>query len=241
MLWVVPNMQLGITTRSGAYSRSFLSLKLTNFNRAELDREQAAIIENNSRGLGLQGEWMGESKWYGGRIQQIVHLVKVSNNDKEKSVRYELKLGRMQMGRSHRFARFLGSRRILQIKLPKDYSTDWALMKKYFLQKFVLCGRVYVPFSVKDGKLYSMEINEDYERAVQVGEGDHYRLSLDEFVRWHNPMDLNAKQVRVSRSLLLESSLTILGCRFRKSANGCHVLTLGYQRRSRPSSSSRKI
>ncbi|THH01293.1 hypothetical protein EW026_g1385 [Hermanssonia centrifuga] len=161
---------------------------------AELDREQAAIIENNSRGLGLQGEWMGESKWYGGRIQQIVHLVKVSNNDKEKSVRYELKLGRMQMGRSHRFARFLGSRRILQIKLPKDYSTDWALMKKYFLQKFVLCGRVYVPFSVKDGKLYSMEINEDYERAVQVGEGDHYRLSLDEFVRWHNPMDLNAKQ-----------------------------------------------
>ncbi|KIM43196.1 hypothetical protein M413DRAFT_26372 [Hebeloma cylindrosporum] len=42
----------------------------------ELDREQAAIKENRSRGLGLMGEWEGHSEWYDGQIQQLARLVK---------------------------------------------------------------------------------------------------------------------------------------------------------------------
>lgn len=163
----------------------------------ELDREQAALVEGKDRGLGvpkkeLHGEmndWYGEKNWYGGRIQQIVRLVKSDNNE------WELKLDAMRMGRSHRFARYLGSRRILLMKLPKDmYSLG--LLKAYLEQKFVLCGRVYVPFAVKEGKVYMMEVDENYGREPRDAEGDQHRLSLEALVKWHNPLDLNWKQVR---------------------------------------------
>jgi RNA-dependent RNA polymerase len=100
----------------------------------------------------------------------------------------------MQMTRSHRFARFLGSRRLLQIKLSAS-RRDVAHERQFLLQKFVLCGRVFIPFSTKDGKVYLMETDENYERSAVPIQGDHYRISLQDFVRWHNPMDFNRNQV----------------------------------------------
>lgn len=69
-------------------------------------------------------------------------------------------------------------------------------------QKFVLCGRVFValrPREAKGGKglrVYLIEVNENVDRHPKVSEGDHLRLTLQEFVRWHNPIALNDKQVR---------------------------------------------
>ncbi|KAI0095023.1 RNA dependent RNA polymerase-domain-containing protein [Irpex rosettiformis] len=154
----------------------------------ELDREQEAIIENENRGLGLQGEWHGKTSWYGGRIQQIakMELVQATNS-------YAVRLEKMQMIRSHRFARFLGSRRLLQMKHSGD-RRDIALEQTFLMQRFVLCGRVFVPFSTKDGKVYLVETTENYERMGTDAQGDQYRLALEEFVEWHNPLALNRKQ-----------------------------------------------
>ncbi|KAI0088874.1 RNA dependent RNA polymerase-domain-containing protein [Irpex rosettiformis] len=167
--------------------------------RKELDREQHALKENNSRGLGLMpGEWHGESNWYGGKIQQILKLVERKSattirKDQGPPI-FHVQLEAMEMGRSHRFARFLGSRRLLQMRVPKTYTVDLAQIKELLLQKLVLCGRVFVAFAVKDRKLHFVEIDEDYERDPQVQEGDVYRKSLEELVEWFNPMQLNQKQ-----------------------------------------------
>lgn len=161
--------------------------------RQELDREQAAILENKARGLGLMGKWHGQDDWFGGRIQQIARLSKSNDNDG----RYRIQLEPMEKRRSHRFARFCGSRRILQLRIPKDLILKESAQLKVFLQgKFILCGRVFVPFHAKDHSLYMVETNENWERKPRPACGDQYRLSFAEFINWHNPPEYNYKQVR---------------------------------------------
>ncbi|KAL7284967.1 hypothetical protein ACG7TL_000056 [Trametes sanguinea] len=163
--------------------------------RAELDREELAICEKRGRGLGLpqqrglglQGEWETAEDWYGGKIQQVARL-------EEQQGTLRLVLSPMEMRKSTRFARFLGSRRILQISIPQSMRYAQAdNLKEFLMNKFILCGRVFVAFGAKDSKVFLMETNEDYERGRRVP-GDDQRLSLEEFIAWHNPMDKNGNQ-----------------------------------------------
>ncbi|KXN85003.1 putative RNA-dependent RNA polymerase SHL2 [Leucoagaricus sp. SymC.cos] len=155
----------------------------------ELDREQAAIRENKGRGLGLMGEWHNVENWYGGRVQQIARLSKRDNGH------YHVHLEAMEKRRSHRFARYCGSRRILQLRLPKDVmQKESAKLKEFLQRKFVLCGRTFIPFHAKDRGLYMVEINEDFDRKPQDEFGDQYRISFADFINWHNPPEYNHKQ-----------------------------------------------
>lgn len=153
--------------------------------RAELDREQEAILENQSRGLGLQGEWRGERDWFGGQVQQVARIIETPDKN------YHLRLEKMEMRKSHRFARFLGSRHLMQFKLPDKFENGAA----FLLRNFVLCGRIFVPFCVKDGNVYLLETKDDFERRPVPSQGDQYRVSFTDFIQWHNPMQLNGSQV----------------------------------------------
>ncbi|KAI0307660.1 RNA dependent RNA polymerase-domain-containing protein [Multifurca ochricompacta] len=170
----------------------------------EYDREQDAILERRSRGLGLKGEWKGVPDWYGGRIQQVVRL---SRSDGTFSYRLDL----ATMHRSNRFARFLGSRRILQVKLSKDlrYAKNSSILE-HLSRRFLLCGRVFMPFASKEGSMYMMEVNQDIDRSPDHSQGDDTRMSLVDFVGWHNPLLLNQNQVRVQ--LVWFSHVIILNC-----------------------------
>ncbi|KAL6307807.1 RNA dependent RNA polymerase-domain-containing protein [Sparassis latifolia] len=157
----------------------------------ELDREEKAIIENRSRGLGLQGEWDEKTNWYGGKLQQVASLVKTGDG---RAAIYILKLEKIRMRKSTRFARFLGSRRVLQVNIPSSLKyADLPFIRKFMCQQFIVCGRIYVPFCSKEGKVYMMEINQDYERTRNT-DGDQYRISLSAFLRWHNDLALNTEQ-----------------------------------------------
>jgi hypothetical protein len=154
-----------------------------------LDREQDAIKENLSRGLGLMGPWKGDPDWHGGQVQQLAQLVKADGSLK-------VQLEPMEKRRSHRFARFCGSRRILQLRIPDDMVTkDNAAVKQFLSQKFILLGRIFVPFHSKDGGLYMVETDQNSGRIPKDSCGDQYRLSFDAFMRWHNPLENNFKQV----------------------------------------------
>ncbi|KAF9225222.1 hypothetical protein BS17DRAFT_794858 [Gyrodon lividus] len=157
--------------------------------RAEYDREQVAIVENKGRGLGGMGLWKGKDAWYGGRIQQVGRLQRVQAG-------FSVQLEKPEIRRSHRFSRFLGSRRILQIKVPDDLLYKHGDEVRVFLgsSRFVLCGRVFVPFHAKEGSMYMMETNQDYERTASLLDGDQFRISLKGFVDWHNPFHLNSNQ-----------------------------------------------
>ncbi|TFK59804.1 hypothetical protein BDN72DRAFT_883839 [Pluteus cervinus] len=102
----------------------------------ELDREQAAIMENRDRGLGLMGMWHGETDWYGGQVQQLARVVKDGKG-------YSIQLQCMEKRCSHRFARYLGSRRILQLRVPDDLiNRENKVVRLWLQRKFILCGRV---------------------------------------------------------------------------------------------------
>ena len=144
----------------------------------------------------MLGEWDGQENWYGGRIQQVATLLKPQVRSVN-GCAYTIRLEAMEKRRSHRFARFCGSRRILQIRIPeKLIFEEVTQLKEFFQQRFVLCGRIFVPFYAKDNSLYLVETNEDWERQSREAFGDQHRKSFTEFVNWHNPPECNQKQVR---------------------------------------------
>ncbi|KAG0706616.1 RNA dependent RNA polymerase-domain-containing protein [Suillus ampliporus] len=156
----------------------------------EYDREQFAIVENKGRGLGTMGQWEGKDTWYGGKIQQAARIVKAGQS-------FKFELEKPEIRRSHRFARFLGSRRILQVRVPDNLTYDkvGAAIREFLTsRKFVLCGRVFVPFHAKEGSLYLFETNENVDRQTNLGDGDSHRLTLYQLMQWHNPLRLNSKQ-----------------------------------------------
>lgn len=142
------------------------------------------------RGLGLCGTFCGEENWYGGRIVQAARLVK----DTKTSPFYIQLEPLTYQSVSTRFARFLGSRRILRLGVPSSSSSEQSV-RRYLTQKFVLCGRVFRPLKSKDGKVFLVEVREDYERLARKSEGDGYRMSFEEIIEWHNPREKNADQV----------------------------------------------
>ncbi|KAF8971781.1 RNA dependent RNA polymerase-domain-containing protein [Flammula alnicola] len=160
------------------------SAQLSNLNIwKELDREQAAIKENMSRGLGLMGSWKGSADWYGGQVQQLARLVKSDTS-------YKIVLEPMEKRRSHRFARYYGSRRFVQLRIPDELLRSENERVKAFLRKsFVLCGRIFLPFHSKDGHLYMVETDENWGRTSQPWCGDQFRKPFHEFINWHNPLD----------------------------------------------------
>lgn len=179
------------------------------------------------------GSWDGQDDWFGGQIQQIATL-------EGKGSRYVIRLGPMKKQRSHRFSRFCGSRRILQLRIEHELILkEGAAIKRFLQQKFVLCGRIFVPFHVKhdNGKhnnVYMVETNEDLRRKPSIEAGDNYRISFSEFINWHNPPEYNYKQVRLyfSPSVFFNFILTS----HRLLVNTLHDLPLGYPQVFLPSS-----
>lgn len=88
---------------------------------------------------------------------------------------------------------------MFRLSIPPSINKD--RIRKFLTQKFVLCGRVFIALRPKEDKggqawkVYLIEVNENVDRLSRVAEGDHRRLTLREFVRWHNPIELNSKQV----------------------------------------------
>ncbi|KAL0578252.1 hypothetical protein V5O48_003747 [Marasmius crinis-equi] len=157
----------------------------------ELDREQAAIVENKGRGLGLMGEWHGTDKWFGGRVQFVATL------EQAKDKKYGFQLEQIEMKRSNRVARALGSRRVIQIRIGKvnlNSTEERVNVTDFLSQRFVLNGRVFLVIPPKDDVLYAIEVNADYERRSQMQLGDHLRWTLGQFLDWHNPLECNDKQ-----------------------------------------------
>ncbi|KAK0209210.1 RNA dependent RNA polymerase-domain-containing protein [Desarmillaria ectypa] len=151
--------------------------------------EQLALLENKGRGLSLMGDFQGETHWYGGRVQQIGHLIQVKND------KFKVELQPLEMRKSTRFARFLGSRRMLQIRVSDNLLMHAEeAIREFLAQKFVICGRVFVPWVPKEGSLYLVEGNENFERASRKWCGDQYRMSYPAILEWHNPVALNSKQ-----------------------------------------------
>ncbi|OCH92984.1 hypothetical protein OBBRIDRAFT_863326 [Obba rivulosa] len=156
---------------------------------AELDREEKALLTGDA-GLGLKGI-DGLPKWNGGRIQQIVRIVE------EERGKLKLVLDKMEMRKSCRFARELGSSRILQVSIPdkllrRKETRD--RIRELLYREAVICGRIFASMFSRDGKVFMMEVARLDPDGGRRTSG-HSRLnSVQAFVQWHNPLDLNGQQ-----------------------------------------------
>ena len=138
------------------------------------------------------GDWHGISNWYGGKVQQIFRLTKSDSPGPP----YKLIMEKLESTRSYRFARFLGSPRIAQIRIDiKLIQKEREQIHTFLSQNFVVCGRVFRPFASKDDSTYMMQPNVNFGRTPDPFFGDQHRYSFAEFLTWHNPLDLNSKQV----------------------------------------------
>ncbi|KAF5368411.1 hypothetical protein D9758_002239 [Tetrapyrgos nigripes] len=174
----------------------------------ELHREQLAICENKGRGLGLR-PWHGDNDWHGGQVQQIATVVK--NDDS-----FKIWLEPLHKRRSTLLARFLGSRRVLQLHVPMRGEK----IEEFLSQKFVLNGKVFMVLPPKDSGFYVVEVNEDSGRESRKDSGDWYRMSFGDILNWHIPMDLNADQVlqKLFARLALAMSNTVPVLEFAKES-----------------------
>ncbi|KDQ17270.1 hypothetical protein BOTBODRAFT_156039 [Botryobasidium botryosum FD-172 SS1] len=160
--------------------------------RFELDAEEEALRTSNSARLGSNSP---HDTWYGGKVQHTGQLCNLSSNNA--LPRYGIRLEKLRLGRSNRFTRFYGSRRILVIKIPTQlFRSEGNGLVNFFLQGFVILGRVYRAFFAKEQNVYLMETNEPYdlERRIEGNALEDGRLSFEEFISWHNSIARNNNQ-----------------------------------------------
>ncbi|KAG1818901.1 hypothetical protein EV424DRAFT_1619016 [Suillus variegatus] len=157
----------------------------------EYDREQLAIVDNKGHGLGTMGQWEGKDYWYGGKIQQVSRVVKAGTS-------FNLELEKLEIRRSHTFSRFLGFQRILKARVPDRVTYDkvGSFLAKFFIsRKFILCGRVFVPFHSKEGNVCHFQTNQNIDRQTNLGEGYSHRLTLYQFLNRHNHLRCTLKGI----------------------------------------------
>ncbi|KAA1479572.1 hypothetical protein DENSPDRAFT_886867 [Dentipellis sp. KUC8613] len=180
-----PKVHAVMTGRSEVPAEVTVSFNMSTSKDQTIWDAGAASVEGQGRRLGLMGDFRSSKNWFGGQIQQIVRLLPDGS----------MRLERPEMTRSNRFARFLSSRRMIKIKLPKTANFDAdGSVRVALARKFVLCGRVFVPIDAKDGKGYLKETSEDYECGGRESEGDLRRMSFAQFIQLHNTLSRNSKQ-----------------------------------------------
>ncbi|KAJ7144770.1 RNA dependent RNA polymerase-domain-containing protein [Mycena crocata] len=185
-----------VASRVADIMRGRLDTKANNLSLwSEADREHEALKEGKFHGLGLTDDMPG---YYGGQIKFPLRLMKF--NPKAKGS-YYIQLERPQRGRSHRFARELGSSSMLQLSIPLELiREDAGEVRRFLAQRFVINGRVYLPLPPKDkSSVYLVQINQDWDRTLKMGAplawfGDQHRISFDNFLLRHNPPALNSRQ-----------------------------------------------
>ncbi|KAF7311406.1 RNA-dependent RNA polymerase [Mycena kentingensis (nom. inval.)] len=164
----------------------------------EFDRELEAFKDASTgglRGLGLCDDKWGfspDGPYHGGQITLGIRLKKTEHG-------FALVLCKPERGRSYRFARDRGSTSLLPLSIPIELIRDEEERERviaFLAQRHVLLGRSYIAIAPKDAdSLYLLEINMDSRRnASHKFWADGRMISYVEFLRRHNPPELNSGQ-----------------------------------------------
>ena len=156
----------------------------------ELDREQEALSLGPYEGLGNNPKFPG---WHGGKVVFQGQLLVEDG-------KYRIVLDSCSIGGSSRFTRRFGSWSFLRIKLPQSIFFG---QKKdfipFFLRPFIIWGRVFRVFDAKDCKVFLYWTDE----CVPSGSPIPGRMSFEEFINWHNPLEENKNQVSIKQLALV--------------------------------------
>jgi RNA-dependent RNA polymerase len=137
-------------------------------------------------------------------VTQGAALVELSKKggfttSKPSSFEFTIVLQKHKTGRSNRVLRRFGSRRVLQVSVPETtIKQSGEALREFFSHKFVLNGRVFEAVCAKDHTVYLLETGDYDPTGSGLATLDHIsnkgRMSLLEFMQWHNPIDFNNSQ-----------------------------------------------
>ncbi|KAG9100819.1 hypothetical protein FRC07_010379, partial [Ceratobasidium sp. 392] len=156
----------------------------------DYDDEETYIRADRDSGL------MNE---HGGNVSQRAHLQIDKSTPAKASIDglyFKFTLEQPQKSKACRFSRFLGSRRMIQCHFSERDGRNYreAIIKFFASKKLLVNGRLFQAFYGHGSKVELMEINEDVGRVPDSLVGDHNRMTLLEFIAWHNNFDLNYRQ-----------------------------------------------
>lgn len=148
---------------------------------SEMDRERRATVENKGRGLGCMGAFEDQQHWYGGKIHLAASVSYVTRKQGDLRPPFKITLLPLAYGISSFHSRLLPFG-VMRLGISGDlkYDAKNESLRKFLAQKFVLSGRVFIPFVTKEDKAYLMQTDENYERCSHNYYGDQHRI------RWRN-------------------------------------------------------
>jgi RNA-dependent RNA polymerase len=161
----------------------------------ELDREEEALRKSPYGGLGFDenDEPLG---WHGGQILFHATLKLHDESRDSKNPQYDLTLEPAELSFSHSFARRFGSKHFLRLKLTKSVLNKSDKLLDYLRRPLILCGSVFRAFFAKDHNVFYVKTNEGTNGDSILSDAPVPGvMSFLEFINWHNPLDLNRKQV----------------------------------------------
>ncbi|KAF8761361.1 RNA-dependent RNA polymerase [Rhizoctonia solani] len=149
----------------------------------ELDREET-LIRDRDCGASIDNS--------GGKIKQRMRLDIVKSD----ACDFKFTLEQPTRSKSHRFSRFLGSRRLIECYISKnDVRKHTKIIIDFFSRKKLLInGRLFQAFFGQPGKVHLVEINQDFHRDSLPELGDDNRMAFLEFINCHNNLELNSNQ-----------------------------------------------
>lgn len=161
----------------------------------ELDLEEEALKKDPNGCLGFN---KASDDWYGGKVGFRGKLKKTSA--KGSSPSFKIVLEKAELGPSNRFARKFGSKSFLRVKVTRECLSYEKELVSFFKHPFILNGSVFRAFYEKDKNVFLFMTNEVVEGSeiskVKISPRRFRpdRISLVEFLDWHNPIMENSTQ-----------------------------------------------
>ena len=163
----------------------------------EFDREEQALRKSPYGGLGFD-ENKEPLGWHGGRVLFHAKLDDMAARDRKSCTpRYKLTLEPAELSSSHSFARRFGSKHFLRMKLTKAVLNKHSKqLLDYIRRPLILCGSVFRAFFAKESNVFYVKTNECTDgKSILSNVSIPNIMSFWEFINWHNPIELNSKQV----------------------------------------------
>ncbi len=146
--------------------------------------------------------------WYGGKVGFRGKLKNTSA--KGSSPSFKIVLEKAELGPSNRFARKFGSKSFLRVKVTKECLSYEKELVSFFRHPFILNGSVFRAFYEKDKSVFLFMTNEVVEGfGISPRRFRPDRISLVDFLDWHNPIMENTTQVRFFSAFISTSAVTI--------------------------------
>ncbi|KAJ7590902.1 RNA dependent RNA polymerase-domain-containing protein [Mycena floridula] len=170
----------------------------------QLDKEENALRKEGG-GLASLGFDPDDPHFFGGKVVFRASLTRLEDG------KFAVKLKQAERGPSSRFTRRFGSLSFLRISLSRKLQKEdgKSVVLPLLQRPFILLGQVFRAFFADGQTVFFFRTNEKVDATGRLTtQRVPERLSLFEFLNWHNPLEHNSKQLVVKWATRMKLGLS---------------------------------